>query len=189
MVKSIAIVLNILLMLLCIGFFIRHGSPQGLMLWSSAILLFVAPLANIYCILRSIMLQEISEELRSDIITEYLTCTGDFEWMVSFCDAKTLPFSKRIILNAIVSEYKSNANKKKREVLKDILLSLTHFQDGIGETPVKSELYLFKPDSEQIHSSFKTYVEANKGIDEKKYKFLSKQAETEYQSYLKLLKF
>ena len=45
--KNIAIGLNVLLMLLCVGFFIGHGLPKSLMLWSSAILWFVAPLVNL----------------------------------------------------------------------------------------------------------------------------------------------
>jgi len=45
--KNIAIGLNVLLMLLCVGFFAGHGLPKSLMLWSSAILWFVAPLVNL----------------------------------------------------------------------------------------------------------------------------------------------
>jgi len=47
MLKNIAIGLNVLLMLLCVGFFVGHGLPKSLMLWSSAILWFVAPLVNL----------------------------------------------------------------------------------------------------------------------------------------------
>ena len=45
--KNIAIGLNVLLMLLCVGFFAGHGLPKSLMLWSSAILWFVAPIVNL----------------------------------------------------------------------------------------------------------------------------------------------
>ena len=45
--KNIAVGLNVLLMLLCVGFFIGHGLPKSLMLWSSAILWFVAPIVNL----------------------------------------------------------------------------------------------------------------------------------------------
>ena len=45
--ENIAIGLNVLLILLCAGFFIGHGLPQSLMLWSSAILWAVAPLVNL----------------------------------------------------------------------------------------------------------------------------------------------
>ena len=34
--KNIAIGLNVLLMLLCFGFFAGHGLPKSLMLWTSA---------------------------------------------------------------------------------------------------------------------------------------------------------
>jgi hypothetical protein len=44
--KTTAIGLNILLLRLCIGFFIGHGLPKSLMLWSLAILWFVAPMVN-----------------------------------------------------------------------------------------------------------------------------------------------
>ena len=45
--KTIAIVMNLLLLILCVGFFIGHGLPKSLMLWSSAILWFVAPMVNL----------------------------------------------------------------------------------------------------------------------------------------------
>ena len=45
--KTIAIVFNLLLIFLCVGYFIGHGFPQSLMLWASAILWFVAPIVNI----------------------------------------------------------------------------------------------------------------------------------------------
>ena len=48
--KTIAIVLNVLLIFLCVGYFVGHGLPQSLMLWVSAILWFVAPLVNIFYI-------------------------------------------------------------------------------------------------------------------------------------------
>ncbi len=46
--KILAIVLNILLIFLCVGYFVGHGMPQSLMLWVSAMLWFVAPLVNIF---------------------------------------------------------------------------------------------------------------------------------------------
>ena len=48
--KTIAIVLNVLLTFLCIGYFVGHGMPQSLMLWVSAILWFVAPIVNLFYI-------------------------------------------------------------------------------------------------------------------------------------------
>ena len=45
--KNIAIGLNILLVLLFFGYFIGHGFPESLILWSSAILWLLAPLVNI----------------------------------------------------------------------------------------------------------------------------------------------
>jgi hypothetical protein len=48
--KTITIGLNILLLMLCVGFFIGHGLPKSLMLWSSAILWFVAPGVNLFYI-------------------------------------------------------------------------------------------------------------------------------------------
>ena len=45
--KNIAIGLNVLLILLCVGFFAGHGLPKSLMLWGSAILWFVAPIVNL----------------------------------------------------------------------------------------------------------------------------------------------
>ncbi len=50
--KYIAIGLNILLLMLCVGFFVGHGLPNSLMLWSSAVLWFVAPLVNLGYIFR-----------------------------------------------------------------------------------------------------------------------------------------
>ena len=48
--KTLAIVLNILLIFLCIGYFVGHNLPQSLMLWVSAIFWFLAPLVNIFYI-------------------------------------------------------------------------------------------------------------------------------------------
>ncbi len=48
--KTIAIVLNALLIILCVGYFIGHGFPKSFMLWVSAILWFVAPLVNFFYI-------------------------------------------------------------------------------------------------------------------------------------------
>jgi hypothetical protein len=48
--KTIAVGLNLLLLMLCVGFFIGHGLPKSLMLWSSAILWFVVPMVNLFYI-------------------------------------------------------------------------------------------------------------------------------------------
>ena len=45
--RNAAIGMNILLIMLCVGFFLGHGLPQSLMLWSSAILWFVVPIASL----------------------------------------------------------------------------------------------------------------------------------------------
>ena len=50
--KTLAIVLNILLIFLCVGYFVGHGLPQSLMLWVSAILWFVAPIVNLFYIFK-----------------------------------------------------------------------------------------------------------------------------------------
>ena len=46
--KTIAIVFNLLLIFLCVGYFIGHSFPQSLMLLASAILWFVAPIVNLF---------------------------------------------------------------------------------------------------------------------------------------------
>ena len=51
--KTLAIVLNILLIFLCVGYFVGHGMPQSLMLWVSAILWFVAPIVNFFYIFKN----------------------------------------------------------------------------------------------------------------------------------------
>ena len=48
--KTITAGLNLLLLMLCVGFFIGHGLPKSLMLWSSAILWFVAPVVSLFYI-------------------------------------------------------------------------------------------------------------------------------------------
>ena len=45
--KATAIVLNVLLIFLCVGYFVGHGLPQSLMLWISVIIWFVAPVVNL----------------------------------------------------------------------------------------------------------------------------------------------
>ena len=51
--KTFAIVLNILLVVLCIGYFVGHGMPQSLILWVSAILWTVAPIVNLFYIFKN----------------------------------------------------------------------------------------------------------------------------------------
>ena len=46
--KTIAILLNALLILLCVGYFVENNLLQSLMLWASAIFWFVAPLVNFF---------------------------------------------------------------------------------------------------------------------------------------------
>ena len=48
--KILAIILNILLIFLCVGYFVGHGMPKSLMLWTSALLWFVAPIVNLFYI-------------------------------------------------------------------------------------------------------------------------------------------
>ena len=49
--KTVAIVFNLLVIFLCVGYFIGHGFPQSLILWASAILWFVAPIVNLFYML------------------------------------------------------------------------------------------------------------------------------------------
>ena len=48
--KTIAVGLNLLRLMLCVGFFIGHGLPKSLMLWISAILWFVVPMVSLFYI-------------------------------------------------------------------------------------------------------------------------------------------
>ena len=50
--KNLAIALNVLLLMLCAGFFIGHGTPKSVILWSSAILWFIAPVVTLAYIIR-----------------------------------------------------------------------------------------------------------------------------------------
>ena len=50
--KKLSISLNILLIFLCVGYFVGHGLPQSLILWISVILWFVAPVVNLLYILK-----------------------------------------------------------------------------------------------------------------------------------------
>jgi|TARA_B110000483_G_scaffold220507_1_gene275630 hypothetical protein len=47
LLKNSAIGLNILLLFLFVGYFIGHGFPESLILWSSATLWLIAPLINL----------------------------------------------------------------------------------------------------------------------------------------------
>ena len=51
--KTIAVVLNVFLMFLCVGYFVGHGLPQSLILWVSAILWFVTPIVNLFYIFKN----------------------------------------------------------------------------------------------------------------------------------------
>lgn len=47
LLKNSAIGLNILLLFLFVGYFIGHGFPESLILWSSATLWLIAPSVNL----------------------------------------------------------------------------------------------------------------------------------------------
>ena len=47
-IRVLAIVLNGLLVLLCVTYFLAHGLPTNLILWASATLWLIAPLVNLY---------------------------------------------------------------------------------------------------------------------------------------------
>ena len=51
--KNIAVGLNGVLILLCIGYFLGHGFPQSFILWASAILWLLAPIANLLLIFKN----------------------------------------------------------------------------------------------------------------------------------------
>ena len=51
-IRTIAIGINVLLLLLCIGYFIGFGLPQSLILWILALLWLVTPLVNLFNILK-----------------------------------------------------------------------------------------------------------------------------------------
>ena len=51
--KNIAIGLNGVLILLCIGYFLGHGFPQSFILWVSALLWALAPIANLILIFKN----------------------------------------------------------------------------------------------------------------------------------------
>ncbi|MDC0987698.1 hypothetical protein OAS67_10660 [Alphaproteobacteria bacterium] len=48
--KVIAIALNVLLLVLFATYFIGHGLPNNPILWTSAVLWLIAPLANLWYI-------------------------------------------------------------------------------------------------------------------------------------------
>ena len=51
--KNIAIGLNGVLIFLCVGYFLGHGLPQSFILWVSAILWLLAPIANLLLIFKN----------------------------------------------------------------------------------------------------------------------------------------
>ena len=51
--KTTAILLKVLLIILCIGYFAAHGLPQSFMLWMWVILWFVAPMVNLFYIFKN----------------------------------------------------------------------------------------------------------------------------------------
>ena len=51
--KNIAIGLNGVLILLCVGYFLGHGLPQSFILWTSSILWLLAPIANLLLIFKN----------------------------------------------------------------------------------------------------------------------------------------
>ena len=50
--KYPVIVLNILLIIMCIGFFTSHGLPKSYILWISAVLWLITPITSLVYILQ-----------------------------------------------------------------------------------------------------------------------------------------
>ena len=49
-IKKLAISMNILLLIMCAGFFISRGLPKSWILWTSTTVWFLAPIVNLYYI-------------------------------------------------------------------------------------------------------------------------------------------
>ena len=51
--KNLSVALNLLVILLFFGYFLAHGLPKSLILWSSATLWLVSPIVNLFYIFKS----------------------------------------------------------------------------------------------------------------------------------------
>ena len=75
-----------------------------------------------------------------------------------------------------------------KENLKSGLLALSHFQENIGDSPVKGAVDLTKINIDELSPAKYLAISAwNEGIDKGKYEHLSQQADKEYQGYIELL--
>ena len=72
-----------------------------------------------------------------------------------------------------------------REVLKVSLLALSHFQEGIGDSPIQGELDLTNINLDEL--SPEDYLKKSQSLDRERFQELSQQAEEEYQRCLELL--
>lgn len=129
--------------------------------------------------------KEITKRETENIVNDFGQVIGDLDWLSAFYDVKKLPHSKETTLNAIIGAYKLTADETMREVLKQGLLALTHFQENIGKSAVRGDVDLTQVNINEL--SPENFLAMNDGIDKEKYEQLSKQSDKEYNDYLKFL--
>ena len=133
---------------------------------------------------RSFMEAQREQDIEN-VVSEFGQVMENLDWLLAFHDVGKLPYPKETILNSIVSAYKLTADENMKEILKSGLLALSHFQENIGDSPVKGAVDLTQINIDEL--SPEKYLAMNEGIDKEKYEHLSQQADKEYQGYIELL--
>lgn len=119
------------------------------------------------------------------IINKFGDVMEDLDYMSAFHDVDKLPYEKEEILNAIVRTFKITTDQNMKETLKVGLLALSHFQEHVGDSPIRSDVDLTQIDIDKL--SPEDYLKISENSDKEKYEQFLQQAEKEYQRYLDLL--
>jgi len=130
-------------------------------------------------------IKESGNQDTENVVNEFGQVMENLDWLLAFHDVGKLPYPKETILNSIVSAYKLTVDESMKGTLKAGLLALSHFQENIGDSPVRGAVDLTQINIDEL--SPEKYLAMNTGIDKEKYEHLSQQADKEYQGYIELL--
>lgn len=136
----------------------------------------------------------------NDIVSKFGAVMETHDWLTTFYDTNVLPFEKEEIRKAIFVCYYLEKDQEKKELLKTALLALTHFQNNIGHTPIKtvikdsitkyntiSNVNDENMDHENLYHLVKDILAESADIESSKASELSSLADAEFKMYLNML--
>jgi len=120
-----------------------------------------------------------------NVVNKFGKVMEELDYVLNFHDVEKLPYLKETILNSIISAYKATDDENNREFLKVGVLALSHFQENIGDSPVRGSLDLTQINIDDL--SPEDYLKMSSDIDIDKFEHLSQLADKEHAGYLKLI--